>query len=102
MSNFKDLIDGETPVLVDFFATWCGPCKAMAPELDKLAKTMSTDLKVIKVDVDRNQSAASKYQIRSVPTLILFAKGKILWRISGTKSASELSRMIKEAVAKSN
>jgi thioredoxin 1 len=100
MSNFKNLIDGDTPVLVDFFATWCGPCKSMSPELDKLAKLLPDALKVIKVDIDKNQAAASKYQIRSVPTFILFRAGKVLWRFSGTKTATELNKMVKEAVNK--
>jgi thioredoxin 1 len=83
MSSFQNLISGDTPVLVDFFAEWCGPCKMMAPALQEFAQQQTDKLKVIKVDVDKNPSAASQYQISGVPTLILFHQGKILWRKSG-------------------
>ena len=78
--TFQELINGETPVLVDFFATWCGPCKMMQPILEDTAKQVGEKVKIIKVDVDKNPLAASSYQVRGVPTLILFQKGQILWR----------------------
>jgi len=90
------MIGGETPVLVDFFAEWCGPCKSMKPVLDELKAKMGNQAHVLKVDVDRNPKAASYYQVRSVPTLILFKKGKILWRQSGTASASDLENIIRQ------
>lgn len=89
--NFQQLIsDSEVPVLVDFYADWCQPCHMMAPELKKVAQQLDSQLKVLKVDVDRNQAAANKYQIRGIPTLILFHKGKVIWRHSGVIPASRL------------
>ena len=83
MSKFKNIINSETPTLVDFHATWCGPCKAMAPTLDKLKKQKGEELRVLKIDVDKNQELAAQFKIRSVPTLMFFHKGKTLWRQSG-------------------
>lgn len=93
--NFHQLIEGETPVLVDFSAEWCGPCKMMAPELKKLADQQGENLRVLKVDVDKNPQAASHYSVRGVPTLILFKKGQQLWRQSGAMGAAQLSTIIK-------
>jgi thioredoxin 1 len=95
MGKFQELLNGDTPVLVDFFAEWCGPCKMMAPELKKLADMHKDHLKVIKVDIDKNPQAASAYNVNSVPTLMLFQKGRQLWRQSGAMSAPQLSAMIK-------
>ena len=84
MSSFSDLINkSEKPVLVDFYADWCGPCKYMSPVLKNVADKLDEKLKVIKVDVDKNQRAAQVYKVQGIPTLILFHKGKILWRQSG-------------------
>ncbi|MEB2783874.1 thioredoxin [Algoriphagus persicinus] len=88
--TFQELIDGDQAVLVDFFATWCGPCKMMQPILEDTAKQMGDKVRILKVDVDKNQLAASKFQVRGVPTLILFQKGKILWRESGVVPAHKL------------
>jgi thioredoxin 1 len=96
MSKFQELINGDTPVLVDFFAEWCGPCKVMAPELKKLVDRDGDKVRVIKVDVDRNPQAASAYQVSSVPTLILFRRGKPLWRQSGALTAAQLSSVIQK------
>lgn len=93
--NFQNLIQGETPVLVDFFATWCGPCKTMQPILEDAARQLGDSAKVIKVDVDRNQLAAASYQVRGVPTLMLFHKGKVLWRESGVVPAHKLLEIVK-------
>src|SRR5690606_24806796 len=98
--SFKDLIGGNQPVLVDFFATWCGPCKAMQPILEDAAKQLGDKVKIIKVDVDKNPSAANKYQVKGVPTLILFRNGKILWRQSGVVQTSQLLQVINQAVSK--
>ena len=94
MTSFSDLINGEKPVLVDFSAEWCGPCKMMAPVIKQLSSEIGDSAKVIKVDVDRNPNAATKYQIRGVPTFILFKSGKILWRQSGAVSKEVLKNAI--------
>tara|TARA_R110002020_G_scaffold90325_2_gene219866 strand:+ start:88 stop:399 length:312 start_codon:yes stop_codon:yes gene_type:complete len=88
--TFQELIDGDQAVLVDFFATWCGPCKMMQPILEDTAKQLGDKVKILKVDIDKNQLAASKFQVRGVPTLILFQKGKILWRESGVVPVHQL------------
>ena len=98
MGKFNDLINNEIPVLVDFFAEWCGPCKMMAPELKKLVDLHGDSLKVVKVDIDKNPQAANAYNVQSVPTLILFRKGQQLWRQSGAMSASQLSSVIRSKV----
>jgi len=95
MGQFQDLLNGDIPVLVDFSAEWCGPCKMMAPELKKLVDMYKDQLKVIKVDIDRNPQAANAYNVSSVPTLMLFRKGQQLWRQSGAMSAGQISAMIK-------
>lgn len=92
--SFQELIEGETPVLVDFFAVWCGPCKMMQPILEDTSKQLGEKVKIIKVDVDKNPLAASKFQVRGVPTLILFHKGKVVWRQSGVVPAHQLVHII--------
>ena len=96
MAAFNDLIKGETPVLVDFYAEWCGPCKTMAPILKEVAKQVKGKAKIIKIDVDKNQQAASVYNVRGVPTFILFKNGKQLWRQSGVIQTSELVNLINQ------
>ncbi len=96
MSKFNELIHGETPVLVDFTATWCGPCKMMSPILDQVASELGDAVKIIKVDVDKNPQAAAHYQVQGVPTLILFKEGKTLWRQSGVVQASQLKSTIQQ------
>ncbi len=98
MATFQELLNSDTPVLVDITATWCGPCKMMAPELKKLVEMHGDNLKVIKVDIDKNPSAAQAYQVQSVPTLMLFLKGRQLWRQSGVMSAAQLSTLIRSKV----
>ncbi|MFN3802164.1 thioredoxin [Belliella pelovolcani] len=94
--TFNELISGDQPVLVDFFATWCGPCQMMQPILQDTAKQVGDKVKIIKVDVDKNPLAASNFQVRGVPTLILFQKGKILWRQSGVVPAHQLVNVINQ------
>ncbi len=94
MANFSEMINDEKPVLVDFFAEWCGPCKMMAPELVKLKQMVGDSVNIIKIDIDKNQSAAMHFNVNSVPTLMLFRKGEILWRQSGAMGASQLSKII--------
>lgn len=95
MANFQSLLNNEPiPVLVDFYADWCGPCRMMAPELQKLAGELHGKVKIIKVNVDKNPEAASKYGVQGIPTLILFEKGKQLWRTSGYQPAARISKSI--------
>ncbi len=96
MSTFNELINGEKPVLVDFFATWCGPCKTQAPILEDVKKRIGDAASIIKVDVDKNPQVATTYQIHGVPTLIIFKNGEIKWRESGVFSANELERLLKQ------
>lgn len=88
------MINGDTPVLVDFYADWCGPCKMMAPILKNLKKEMGDKLNIIKVDTEKNAAAAIRYQVRGVPTLILFHRGQILWQQSGVVQLPQLKRIL--------
>lgn len=90
MANFHELINRNTPTLVDFYADWCGPCKMMPPVLKEVKTELGEGVNVLKVDVDKNHKAANTYSIRSIPTLILFKSGKIMWRKTGVAQAGEI------------
>ncbi len=100
-TSFSELINGDTPVLVDFYADWCAPCKMMAPILQDLKHDMGDKLTVVKIDTDRNQAVAMKYQIRSIPTLILFHKGNLLWQQPGVMPLHQLKMVIEQKLAAS-
>lgn len=94
--TFNDIIKGDTPVLVDFYADWCGPCKMMGPILQDLKKRLGDNINIIKIDAEKNPQAAIKYQVRGVPTLILFKNGDILWQQSGVVQAPQLEQIINQ------
>lgn len=94
--TFSDIINGDTPVLVDFFATWCGPCKTMSPILKDFASQMGDRVRVIKIDVDKAPTTAETYKIQGVPTLTLFRRGEILWRQSGIVQKNQLVKIIND------
>jgi thioredoxin 1 len=94
--TFSEMIKGDTPVLVDFYADWCGPCKMMGPILQDLKKRMGDDIQILKIDAEKNPTAAIKYQVRGVPTLILFKNGEILWQQAGVVQAAQLEMIIKQ------
>jgi thioredoxin 1 len=94
MNNFNAIINSEKPVLVDFFATWCGPCQMLLPVLNQVKESLKDRITIIKIDVDKNQEMSQKYQVRGVPTLILFQEGKQLWRQSGVLTKEEIIKII--------
>ena len=96
--TFQDLIKSEQPILIDFTASWCGPCQAMAPILTEVASEIKGKAKIIKIDVDKNNQLATKLGVRSVPTFMLYQNGKMLWRSSGIQSANTLKSLIQQAI----
>ncbi len=94
MSNFSEIINQNKPVLVDFFAEWCGPCKMMTPILKEVKDNLGDKVAIIKIDVDKNPSLAAKYQVRGVPTFVLYKEGKQVWRQSGMVNKSDLEELI--------
>ncbi|OYU79632.1 MAG: thioredoxin [Flavobacterium sp. BFFFF1] len=94
--KFETIINSEIPVLVDFFATWCGPCQMLGPILKEVKDSLGDRVSIIKIDVDKNQEAAAHYRVKGVPTMMLFQNGKQLWRQSGVLSKEEIIRTILE------
>ena len=94
-SSFKDIVNSEVPVLIDFYADWCGPCKMLSPILKEVKEELGDGIKVVKIDVDKNQELATTYQVRGVPTMMVFKNGKQLWRQSGVLQKAEIINTIK-------
>ena len=90
MEKFDDIIKSEKPVLVDFFATWCGPCQMMHPVLEELAGKVGDKARIIKIDIDKNQQLSAVYNVRSVPTFMIFQNGEMKWRVSGARPCRSL------------
>ncbi len=95
-SSFNAIINSSQPVLVDFFADWCGPCKMLAPVLKEVKNELGDKLKIVKIDVDKNQPLAAKYQVRGVPTLLLFQNGKQVWRQSGVLQKNDIVNIVNQ------
>jgi thioredoxin 1 len=95
MANFDTIINSNNLVLVDFYATWCGPCQALTPVLKDVKSELGAHISIVKMDVDKNQALASQYQVHGVPTLLLFKNGKQIWRQSGVPSKNDLIQLIK-------
>ncbi len=90
MNDFNTIINSDTPTLVDFFATWCGPCKTMSPIVEETKNVLGEKAKVLKVNVDNNRDVSMKYNIRSVPTMVIFKNGEVVWRKPGVTSSKDL------------
>ena len=97
MAKFSEIVNDEVPVLVDFFATWCGPCQTMMPVLEQLKKELGDEVKIIKVDVDKNKPLATQFNVRGVPAFLIFKNGKQVWRGSGVQPLSDLRHQIQNA-----
>ncbi len=98
MSNFNSIINSEKPVLIDFFATWCGPCQMLLPVLNQVKDNLGERIIILKIDVDKNQELAAKYQVRGVPTMMLYQEGKQLWRQSGVLNKEEIIKIILDKI----
>jgi len=99
--NFYNLINDKKPVLVDFYATWCGPCKSQLPIIKDVSKALAGRVKIIKIDIDKNKQIAHKYKVRSVPTLALFEQGRLIWQEAGLKSKTQILKVINSKIKSS-
>lgn len=93
-SSFQKIIDGESPVLVDFYADWCGPCRMMPPVLKELKERMGDQIRIFKVNVDEHNDIAAHFEVSSIPTMMIFKKGELLWREPGVKNANQLQQIL--------
>jgi thioredoxin 1 len=98
MGKFNEIVKSSVPTLVDFYATWCGPCKAMHPILDQLKNEMGEQVRILKIDVDKNPAIADKFKIRGVPTFMLFKNGEVVWRQSGGMDVQTLKSKIRPSI----
>ena len=98
MSDFNEIIQQSKPTLVDFFATWCGPCRMQAPILEEVKKTLGDKVNIIKIDIDQNQPVAQRYNVQSIPTLSVFKGGEALWRAVGVQQANILEAKLREHI----
>lgn len=96
MNDFNELIQQDKPTLVDFFATWCGPCKVQGPILEQVKQQIGGEANIVKIDIDRNQTLTGQYKVQSVPTLIIFKNGEAVWRAVGVQQADELTARLRE------
>jgi len=96
MADFREIVSSKKPVLIDFFAEWCEPCKMVTPTLKKVAREMADDVVIIKIDIDKNPILAQKLNVRSVPTLMIYKEENLLWRQSGVVPAAQLIKALKE------
>lgn len=99
--NFYNLINDKRPVLVDFYATWCGPCKSQLPIIKDVSKALAGRVKIIKIDIDKNKQIAHKYKVRSVPTLALFEQGRLVWQEAGLKSKTQILKIVNSKIKSS-
>tara|TARA_B100000780_G_C21118375_1_gene452742 strand:+ start:376 stop:672 length:297 start_codon:yes stop_codon:yes gene_type:complete len=98
MASFQELINSDIPVIIDFYADWCGPCKMMPPILKDVKSQLGDKVRIVKIDVDRNQQVAAKYQIRSIPTVMIFKNGESVWRQAGVAQAPVLIQAAQQAM----
>lgn len=98
METFQQIINGEKPVLIDFYAAWCGPCKAMSPMVEALGKELQGQARVLKIDVDKNQALAAQYQIQAVPTFMIFKKGQVVWKKAGGADKMTIMSQLKQHI----